>query len=132
VTPRWSLGRCVLVRDKDNGETDFADCELAWTNLNKAVRIKRWLWNGMLQEVMGKKEERRHPTQKPIAIMEWAVTQAPVEVVTVCDPYMGSGTTGVACAGMGKAFIGIEREQKYFDIAVERIDQAQRQQRMFA
>jgi DNA modification methylase len=123
---------CVLVWDKDNGETDFADCELAWTNLKKAVRIKKWRWNGMLQEVMGRKEERHHPTQKPVAIMEWAITQAPDEVVTVCDPFMGSGTTGVACANMGKTFIGIEREEKYFDVACQRIAAAQAQGRLIA
>ena len=123
---------CVLVWDKDNGETDFADCELAWTNLKKAVRIKRWKWQGMLQEVMGaKKEARYHPTQKPLAVMEWALSLAPDDVTTVCDPYMGSGTTGVACINLGKRFIGIERERKYFDVACERIARAASQGALF-
>lgn len=122
---------CVLVWDKDN-TGDFADAELAWTNLHKAVRLKKWRWNGMLQENMAKKEIREHPTQKPVAVMEWALSQAPDDVGTVCDPFMGSGTTGVACANHGKAFIGIERERKYFDIACERIIRAQAQERLFA
>ena len=121
---------CVLVWDKDNGANDFADCELAWTNLKKAVRLKKWTWAGMRQENMGRKEERVHPTQKPTGIMEWAISQAPDDVTTICDPYMGSGTTGVAAMNLEKRFIGIERERKYFDIACERINRAQAQGRL--
>ena len=117
---------CWLVWDKDN-TGDFADAELAWTNLKKAVRLKKWRWNGMLQENMAKKEIRVHPTQKPVPIMEWCLTQAPPDTSTVLDPFAGSGTTGVACANMGKAFTGIERERKYFDLACERIARAQAQ-----
>lgn len=117
---------CWLVWDKENGESDFADCELAWTNLSKAVRRLRWRWAGMLQQDMQNKEVREHPTQKPVAVMRWALTQAP-SALTVCDPFMGSGTTGVACAFEGRTFTGIERERKYFDIACERIANAQAQ-----
>jgi DNA modification methylase len=121
---------CWLVWDKDNGETDFADCELAWTNLPKAVRRLRWRWNGMLQQDMANKEVREHPTQKPVAVMRWALLQAP-DAQTVCDPFAGSGTTGVACALEGRKFTGIERERKYFDLACERISRAQAQGQMF-
>ena len=117
---------CWLVWDKENGESDFADCELAWTNLPKAVRRLRWRWAGMLQQDMANKEEREHPTQKPVPVMRWALLQAK-DTQTVCDPFMGSGTTGVACAMEGKAFTGIERERRYFDIACERIARAQAQ-----
>ena len=122
---------CWLVWDKDNGGTDFADCELAWTNLPKAVRRLRWRWNGMLQQDMANKEEREHPTQKPVPVMRWALLQVK-DAATVCDPFMGSGTTGVACMLEGRLFVGIERERKYFDIACERIARAQAQGRMFA
>ena len=122
--------RCWLVWDKDNGENDFADCELAWTNLPKAVRRLRWRWAGMLQQDMANKEERQHPTQKPVPVMRWALLQVP-DAQTVCDPFMGSGTTGVACVTEGRTFIGIERESKYFDIACKRIEDAQRQASMF-
>jgi site-specific DNA-methyltransferase (adenine-specific) len=70
-----------------------------------------------------------HPTQKPLAVMRWSLGFTSGDVV---DPFMGSGTTGVACAQLGRKFIGIEIERKYFDIACERIDNAYRQQRMFA
>ena len=122
---------CWLVWDKENGDSDFADCELAWTNLPKAVRRLRWRWAGMLQQDMANKEQREHPTQKPVPVMRWALLQAK-DAATVCDPFMGSGTTGVACALEGRAFTGIERERKYFDIACERISRAQAQGQMFA
>jgi DNA modification methylase len=117
---------CWLVWDKENGDSDFADCELAWTNLPKAVRRLRWRWAGMLQQDMANKEQREHPTQKPVPVMRWALLQAK-DAATVCDPFMGSGTTGVACVLEGRAFTGIERERKYFDIACERISRAQAQ-----
>jgi site-specific DNA-methyltransferase (adenine-specific)/modification methylase len=124
---------CWLVWDKDNGSTDFADCELAWTNLPQAVRRLKFRWQGMLQENMGAKELREHPTQKPVPVIRWALGQAK-GVQTVLDPFMGSGTTGVACVEMDKTFIGIEREAKYFDIACKRIALAvaESKQRLFA
>ena len=67
-----------------------------------------------------------HPTQKPLPLMVWCIEQAG-NPQTILDPFMGSGTTGVACAQLGKAFTGIERERKYFDIACERISRAQAQ-----
>ena len=121
---------CVLVWDKDNGTTKFSDFELAWTSLQQASRLKRYMWNGMLQQDMKNKEEREHPTQKPVPVMRWALMQAK-GVQTVCDPFMGSGTTGVACVMEGLQFVGIERERKYFDIACRRIEQAYAQPRLF-
>lgn len=117
-------GSCWLVWDKDNGDSDFADCELAWTNLRKAVRRTRYRWQGMLQEHMGAdKEPRFHPTQKPLAVMQWALQQAPPEVRTVLDPWMGSGTTLVAAKLAGLSAIGIEREERYCEVAVKRLAQ---------
>jgi DNA modification methylase len=113
---------CWLVWDKLNGETDFADCELAWTNLPKAVRRFRYLWNGCMRMERG--VDREHPTQKPIGVMEWVISHLPPDVGTILDPFMGSGTTGVAAIKRGKHFTGIEREPKYFDIARRRISDA--------
>jgi DNA modification methylase len=119
---------CWLVWDKRNGENDFADCELAWTNLPKAVRRIEWLWNGMIRKG---DDVREHPTQKPVGVMRWCLQQLPADVALVCDPFMGSGTTGVSCVQSGLRFIGIEREARYFDIACRRIEQAQRQRDLF-
>lgn len=115
--------KCWLVWDKKvNG--NFADCELAWTNLDKPVRRIEWMWNGMLRK--GGEERNGHPTQKPLEVMRWCIEQAG-QPQTILDPFMGSGTTGVAAIQMGRKFIGIEREPKYFDIACRRIEQAQAQ-----
>lgn len=132
---RWSIvfggnyyelppSRGWLVWDKDNGESDFADCELAWTNLDRAVRRLKWRWHGMIQELAGsKKEPRWHPTQKPLEVMKWAISMAPEECSTILDPFMGSGTTLVAAREMGKRAVGIEREEKYCKAAVDRLAQ---------
>ena len=117
---------CWLVWDKLNSG-DFADCELAWTNWPKAVRKFQWRWNGMIRQG---NEARFHPTQKPLEVMKWVISLCP-KADTIFDPFMGSGTTGVAAIQLGRKFIGIERERKYFDIAVERITNAQRQQTLF-
>lgn len=77
-------------------------------------------------------EDDRHPCPKPIAYSNWLCSRAADYGETIADPFMGSGTTGVACMTLGRKFIGIELSPKYFDIACERIDQAQRQQRLFA
>jgi site-specific DNA-methyltransferase (adenine-specific)/modification methylase len=122
--------RYWLVWDKENGDNDFADCELAWTNLPRAVRRIRYMWNGMLRA--NKEQRGDHPTQKPIGVMEWAIGHVPEPNRLILDPFMGSGTTGVACMNLGRSFIGIEREPKYFDIACRRIEDAQRQGRLIA
>lgn len=125
----FSLGptSCWLVWDKENGENDFADCELAWTNLRKAVRRINWRWHGMIRKGQ---EERFHPTQKPLGVMEWCLTHIP-DAQTVLDPFMGSGTTGVACVKSARRFIGIERDERYFNVACERIRKAYAQPDMF-
>jgi DNA modification methylase len=116
---------CWLVWDKINGETDFADCELAWTNLPKAVRRIRFMWHGMLR---AHGEERGdHPTQKPVGVMKWAIGHLPLPNTTILDPFAGSGTTGVAAVQMARKFIGIERDPKYFDIMCRRVEEAAKQ-----
>ena len=119
---------CWLVWDKENGANDFADCELAWTNLTKAVRRIKWLWNGMIRKG---DDVREHPTQKPLGVMEWCIGHLPDEVQSVCDPFMGSGTTLVACAKMGLHCIGIERDPEIFEIACKRVRDAYAQPDLF-
>ena len=111
--------RCFLIWDKQNDGRDFADCEFAWTSIDAVARIFR-------KRPMNMDGGKEHPTQKPIDLMTWCIDKV-AHAQTVCDPFMGSGTTGVACAQLGKAFIGIERERRYFDIACERISRAQAQ-----
>jgi DNA modification methylase len=111
---------CWLVWDKLNGNNDFADCELAWTNLDKAVRRFRHMWNGMLRDG---DDVRVHPTQKPLALIKWCLTQLPQDVKSVCDPYAGSGTTGVACKALGISCVLVEREERFCKDIVERLRQ---------
>ena len=118
---------CWLVWDKQNGSNDFADCELAWTNLDKAVRRIYWRWNGMIRKG---NDIREHPTQKPVGVMEWCLTHVP-DAQTILDPFMGRGTTLVACAKMGRKGIGIELDPEYFDIACKRVEEAYKQPDMF-
>lgn len=116
--------RCWLVWDKENGANDYADCELAWTNIEKPVRRIVYRWHGMLQQRAGAaKEKRVHPTQKPEPVMVWALQHAPADVRTVLDPFMGSGTTLVACKRLGKQAMGIELDERYCELAAERLSQ---------
>jgi hypothetical protein len=114
-----------LVWDKRNDGNDFADCELAWTNIDKAVRIFRHRWNGMLQENAGRrKEERLHPTMKPLNLMKWCITQVPHSVCSLVDTFMGSGTSLVAAKDLGILATGIELEERYCEIAANRLRQS--------
>ena len=112
----------ILVWHKKNDGLTFSECEFAWTNAGKQSRIRSHHWSG---------EEKEHPTQKPLPVMEWCIGYFP-DAQSILDPFMGSGTTGVACMNLGRSFIGIEREPKYFDIACRRIEDAQRQGRLIA
>ena len=103
--------------------------ELAWSSKTSGYdKIVRVLHGGVVNADGG---VRQHPTQKPIAVMRQAIQWAAKDAQTILDPFMGSGTTGVAAVQMGRKFIGIEREPKYFDIACKRIEDAQRQSDLF-
>jgi|SRR3989304_952245 len=106
---------------------DFSDGELAWTSRKSALRA--FSYNSFTGLKGG--HWREHPTQKPIELMKWCIDQCKNNPQTILDPFMGSGTTGVAAVQMGRKFIGIEREEKYFDIACRRIEDAQKQGDMF-
>jgi len=121
---------CWIVWDKENGNDDFADCELAWTSFKSAVRIFHYRWAGMLQGDMRHKEKRCHPTQKPLPLMKWIVEKYTKEGDTILDPFMGSGTTGVACKMLNRNFIGIEIDETYFKLAEKRIGEWQGQERL--
>ena len=115
--------RCVLVWDKQNDGRDFADLELAWTNIDAVARIFR-------MRPMNMDDGKVHPTQKPLRLMKWCIEKLD-NPQSIFDPFMGSGSTGCAAVQMGRDFIGIEREPDYFEIACKRIEQAQRQGDLF-
>jgi DNA modification methylase len=101
----------------------FNDCEIAWcSQWREACRVFDLSPSGL---------EKLHPTQKPLALMRWCLSRLPIDAQTILDPFMGSGTTGVACAKLGRRFIGVEIEERYFDIACKRIEEAYKQPDMF-
>jgi DNA modification methylase len=109
---------------------DFADCELAWTNLPGAVRIFRHMWNGMLRD-SERDTPRVHPTQKPIALMGWCIEQAG-KPQSIGEPWMGSAPAGCAAVALGLPYWGIERDPGNFAKAVKRIEKAHEQGQLFA
>lgn len=120
-----------LVWDKRRGTAtnDFADCEFAWTNLSGPARCLPHMWNGGLRD-SERGVPRVHQTQKAIVVMEWCLGFIP-EGLTILDGYLGSGTTLVACAKMGRKGIGIELDPDYFEIACNRVREAYAQPDLF-
>jgi len=122
---------CFLVWDKDNGKSDFADCELAWCSYKTAVRKFKYKWQGMLQENMKEKEKRFHPTQKPVALFTWILNNYSTSGMTIFDPFAGSGTTAIACLETGRNYILVEKEPEYIKIINKRIEVWKEQGRLF-
>lgn len=104
---------CWIVWDKENGATDFADCELAWTSFPTAVRKFALRWQGMLQGDMKHKEERIHPTQKPIPLYAWILRNYAQGCAKVFDPFVGSGSSRIAAYKLGFDFTGCEIDTEY-------------------
>lgn len=111
-----------LVWDKRGGtaENNLSDCELAWCNVGGSARLKMHMWNGLCRD--SEIGVHLHPTQKPVVVIAWAMDKAKIPVgATVLDPYMGSGTTAIACIRTGRKFVGIEKDAKHFETACERV-----------
>ena len=115
--------RGPLVWDKNNAGRDFADFEMAWTNLDMVARR-------IVYRPMNMDGGKLHPTQKPIAVMEWCLGFLP-DAQTVLDPFCGSGSTLVACQRMGRQGTGIERDPDYFEVMCRRVEEATRQKDLF-
>ena len=122
---------CWIVWDKVNGENNYADCELAWSSYKGAVRLFRYMWAGMLQGNAKNKEKRVHPTQKPLPLLEWILNKYTKEGDLILDPFMGSGTTAVACHKLKRRYIGFELDEEYFNLANERLDAVKAQISIF-
>ena len=122
---------CWVVWDKDNGDNDFADCELAWTSFPTAVRRIRYKWQGMLQENMKDKEFRIHPTQKPIALYEWLLTKYANKGDKILDTHVGSASSLIACHRLGFDYVGFELDKDYYDMANKRLETEKSQTSIF-
>ncbi len=119
---------CWIVWDKNNGENDFADCELAWTSFKTAVRRYSYTWNGMLQQDMKNKEIRIHPTQKPVQLYKWLLSKYAEPGQRILDTHLGSASSAIAAHYFGAGeFVGTELHPHYFNEAVQRFNQQTRQ-----
>jgi len=114
--------------DKCQTMPTYGDGEMAWTSL-PGVAPKKFIYSN--NGLMAKEKGREHPTQKPVEVMKWCIGMLPKDAHKILDPFMGSGTTGVAAVKLGRKFIGIEIEKKYFDIACRRISEALKQPDLF-
>jgi site-specific DNA-methyltransferase (adenine-specific) len=121
---------CWLVWDKDN-TGNFADCELAWTSFDTAVRKFQWRWNGMLQQNMKDKEERIHPTQKPVALYEWILQNYAKRGDLILDTHLGSGSSRIAADKGGFNFVGFEIDADYYEKSKKRFNDFKSQLRLF-
>jgi site-specific DNA-methyltransferase (adenine-specific) len=119
------VSRGWLAWIKEGNAPSMADLELAWTNQDMNARsFHKTVKSASLEKNL---QNAAHPTQKPVSLMKWSINFCKPNPNLILDPFMGSGTTGVAATQLGRDFIGIEREEGYFDIACRRIEDAQRQ-----
>ena len=133
---------CWIVWDKVNGNSDFADCELAWTSFSSAVRKFTFMWNGMLQGksiseghlAQGNKalnEQRIHPNQKPIALYDWLLSRYAKPGDKILDTHVGSASSLISCYKNGFDYIGFEKDLHYYDLASRRLREYKSQITLF-
>lgn len=118
---------CMLVWDKGRRGMDQADCEIAWTDLPGQSRVFNLKWNGMLQENMKSKEERVHPTQKPVALYSWILGRFAKPGDRILDTHVGSASSLIACHRAGMEYWGFEIDPVYYATAKERLENEQAQ-----
>lgn len=122
---------CWIVWDKENGNNDFADCELAWTSFKSAVRIFRFRWAGMLQGDMKNKEIRIHPNQKPVALYQWIINKFAAPGDKIIDTHAGSGSCLIAAHKTQHKFLGFELDETYYTAADKRLRDEMAQMTIF-
>jgi len=130
-----SNSSCWIVWDKDNGNSSFADAEIAYTSFSTAVRIFKYMWNGMHQGSKGGNtklnEKRIHPTQKPVCLYEWTLDNYAEEGFKILDTHLGSGSTAIACHNRCFELVACDKSKTHFDSAIKRINNHTKQLTMF-
>jgi site-specific DNA-methyltransferase (adenine-specific) len=114
--------------DKKTGDSDYSDGELAWTSFDKALRKFEWLWSGFKQK---KIEKRLHPTQKPVALYKWLLTNYAKQGDKILDTHLGSGSSRIAAWDMGFDFWGYELDSEYFEAQEKRFNNFKMQGKLF-
>jgi site-specific DNA-methyltransferase (adenine-specific) len=122
---------CWIVWNKLNGKTDFADHEMAWTNFSTAATMFTFRWQGMLQGDMKNKEDRIHPTQKPIALYTWILNNYAKKGYKILDTHVGSASSLVACHKLGYEYVGMEIDEHYYKAGSDRLNEAKAQGNIF-
>lgn len=122
--------QCWIVWDKQR-TGGFADFEIAWTSFDRASRIFRYTWNGMIQENMKHKETRIHPTQKPIDLYKWIIDKFAKDNDIILDTHVGSASSLIACHETGHKYVGFELDQEYYKLAKERLSISESQMSIF-
>ena len=111
----------LIVWDKGRRGMAFADAEIAWSDIDDNVRVYAYKWNGMLQEDMKNKEERIHPTQKPVALYKWILSNYAKDGDKILDTHVGSASSLIACEDMGFKYVGFEIDKEYYKLGTERL-----------
>ena len=122
---------CWLVWDKNKVGGYFADAELAWTSFDTAVRIFKWTWHGFIQQNMGNKQERIHPTEKPIQLYQWILQNYAKEGDLILDTHLGSASIAIACHREKFSLVGCELVKEYYDNGLKRLKNEQMQTTLF-
>ena len=120
-----------IVWDKDNGDCDQSDCELAFTSFKKGLRKFKYRWHGLLQEDMKNKEIRIHPTHKPVALYKWFLDKYAKQGDKILDTHLGSGSIAIACHDYGFDLTACELDPEYFEAAMKRINNHKLQSKLF-
>jgi len=121
---------CVIVWDKNNSR-NFADCEIAFATFTTGAKIFKYTWNGMIQQNMKDKEERIHPTQKPVALYKWLLDKYAKQGDKILDTHLGSGSIAIACHDYKFDLTACELDEDYFNSAMQRIKDHVSQLKMF-
>jgi len=117
--------------DKDNGDNNFSDGELAWSSFDKGLRMVKITWNGMIQYDMKNKEDRFHPTQKPIKLYRWLIKNYTEDCKSILDTHLGSGSSAIAAHEWGGVFVGCELDKDYYTAACKRFKEQTAQTKLF-
>lgn len=122
---------CMIIWDKDNGTNCYADCEIAWTSFNTPVRKFRWKWHGFLQENNKNKQQRIHPTEKPIQLYKWLLENYAEPGQKIIDTHGGSMSIAIAAHDLGFELTIIEKDEIYYEQAKKRLINHQKQLILF-
>lgn len=122
--------QCWIVWDKQR-TGGFADFEIAWTSFDRASRIFRFMWNGMIQEDMKNKEKRIHPTQKPVRLYEWLLANFSKDGDIILDTHVGSASSLIACRNTNHRYVGFELDTIYYELSKKRLEQEIAQMNIF-